>query len=138
MNFIGKMRVFASNCSRKFRQEINALVGKFSYLKINNLAQAIEFLELGMVDESQRRLKIILTLWSKEEQAKYLIAIVNVLLRENDKALRYLNEIKEYKVDCAKKLINIIEQNKFEKIIETYKETYSLSDIEDEIYKIEI
>ncbi len=138
MNFINKMRIFTTNYAKQFKYKLSIVSGKFEYLKINNLSQAVEFIEFGMVKESYHRLKIILTLWPNEEQAKYLLALVYILLRENKKASNLLKDIKNYKVNYSEKLLDIINKNKVEKIIETYKSTYNINEIENEIYKIAI
>ncbi len=138
MNFLNKIKVFTENYTEKFKDKLNIISGKLTYLKTNNLSQAVELIEVGMVKESYYRLKIILTLWPDEDQAKYLLSLVYIFLRENEKALESLKEIKEYKMGCVEKLVDVINKNKIEKIIETYKNTYNIYEIENEIYKIAI
>lgn len=138
MSYITNIRLFFKNFIDRIKGSINSLLAKIFHLRESNLSQAVDFIELGMTDEAFNRLRIILTLWPDEEQAKYLMGLLNIFARENEKALKYFNEIKNYKIPYIHKLIGIVEKNKYEKIIDVYKETFSLYEVENEIYKIKI
>ena len=111
---------------------------KIKNLEENNMDLAIEYFEYGIVDECRNRLKIMLRLWPKNNEVKYLMGLVCILYRDNDNALKYLSEVKEEKQEFAEKLINIINFNKAEKIIDAYKEKQDLSNIESVIGNVKI
>lgn len=138
MNYINNIRTLIEKYKYKAQDTFKTFMAKVFNIKENNLTQAVDFIEVGMIDEGYNRLRIILTLWPNNENAKYLMALIHIFIRENEKALKYLREIEYYKVDYINKLIELVEKNKTERIIETYKNTFSLYDVESEVYAIKI
>lgn len=136
--YIDRIKSFVKKIFDQIKSVIDDTCIKTFNLRGNNINQAIDFFELGMLDESYNRLKIILTLWPDDDYAKYLLGLLYIFDRNNEKSVQLLKTVKAYRVDYAKKLISIIEANKVEKIIDKYLETLSLYEVENEIYKIKL
>ncbi|MDR1499276.1 MAG: hypothetical protein LBS34_03240 [Rickettsiales bacterium] len=130
-NSIGVMDNTVSEVFRKIKVRTPNLKGY-------NMTQAVDYIELGMVDEAYNRLKIIIKLWPDDDYAKYLMGLLCIFIRDNKKALKFFGDIKDFRNDQVKRLVKVIEANRVEKIIERYRSTLNLYEIENEIQKIEI
>lgn len=112
------------------RSTLSQVKNKLENLEENNIDLAIDYFEYGILNECKSRLKIILRLWPNDNYAKYLLGLVYMLYREDEKALKYLKDVNGEKQKYAEKLINIINFNKTEKVIDIYK-------INQELFKLE-
>lgn len=111
---------------------------KFKNLKDNNIYLATDYFEYGILGECKNRLKIILRLWPGNDYAEYLLGLVYILNREDAKAIEYLKKVEGEKQKYAVKMIDIIDNNKVEKIIDIYKSNQNLSNLENTIYDVKI
>jgi tetratricopeptide (TPR) repeat protein len=136
--YINKIRIFFGKIFSDIKSEIGSIGSRTFNLKEYNLNQAIDFFELGMLSESYNRLKIMLKLWSNDEQVRYLLGLLYLINRDNDKAINYFKNITNFKPEYSKKIIEIIKANKTEKIIDVYVDSPSLYKIENEIQKIKL
>jgi tetratricopeptide (TPR) repeat protein len=102
----------------------------------HNMGQAIDYFDLGMLDECYTRLRIILKLWPKNEHARYLIGLVCACAEEGEEALKHLNQLADPNHSQAQRLIRIIEAGMAPELIaKKYLENSSLDAIENEIRK---
>lgn len=136
MGYINSVKILFEKYKYEIKDNVKTFVAKVFNIKENNLTQAIDFIEVGMLDEGFNRLRIILTLWPNNENAKYLMGLIYIFMRENEKAIKYLKDIEYYKIDYIEKLINLAENNKTERVIEAYKKNFSLYDVEGEVYEM--
>jgi hypothetical protein len=100
------------------------------------MSQAIDYFDIGMLDECHTRLKIILKIWPKNEQARYLLGLTCVCGEETEEALKYLNYVDGHYQEQAQRLIRIIESGMSELVVKKYLENTSLFAIENEIKEI--
>lgn len=136
--YISKIRNFFSLARRNFSKIYQNIKIQFLFLKENNLAQALDYFELGILDECKNRLKIMTKMWPDDEYVKYLLSIVLLLNRDRYSAIKLLNSIKDYKPYITDKLIKLLEQDRILKIIRVYEDTHDLIKVENEIEAIQI
>lgn len=140
MGVLSKIRDYLGNLKNKIAEIFRDLKGKFANLQEVNRGLAVDYLETGMIGECRNRLRIILKLWSDDDYARYLMALVQIMYRENAKALEYLKSMRVFERDgleeLVKKLITLVETNKTERLIELYRRDSNLSSVENEIFKI--
>lgn len=127
---IGKIKKYLKDSIAKAKVVLAETKIKVRNLKDNNIYLATDYFEYGILGECKNRLKIILRLWPNNDYAEYLLGLVYILNRENEKAIKYLKKVKGEKQGYAAKLIDIIGNNKAEKIIDVYKANQSLSNLE--------
>lgn len=135
---ITKIRGYISNLKIKVVEYFGNVKTKVNNLRGVNIGQAVDYFELGMLNECHNRLKIILRLWPNDDYAKYLMGLLYTINRDNDDALKYLESVKDFKKSYSEKLINIIRSNKSEKVINAYQESFNLYNVENKISEIQI
>lgn len=136
--YMDKIRVISDKIKNKIGQLFKNIKIHISFLKENNMAQAIDFFEVGVLEECKNRLKIILKLWPNDESAKYLLSIVYLISRDREKAIKILKTIKYYKKDRVEKMILMLEKDRIKKVIDEYIKSFSLEKVESEIDAIQI
>lgn len=135
---IGKIKKYLKDSIAKAKVVLAETKMKAKNLKDNNIYLATDYFEYGILGECKNRSKIILRLWPNNDHAEYLLGLVYILNRENEKAIKHLKKVKEEKQKYATKLIDIIGNNKVEKIIDTYKANQSLSNLESVIDNVKL
>lgn len=135
---IGKIKKYLKDSIAKAKVVLAETKIKVRNLKDNNIYLATDYFEYGILGECKNRLKIILRLWPNNDYAEYLLGLVYILNREDEKAIKHLKKVKEEKQKYATKLIDIIGNNKAEKIIDAYKANQSLSNLESVIDNVKL
>ncbi|MDR2778558.1 MAG: hypothetical protein LBB13_03635 [Rickettsiales bacterium] len=133
-----KVRDFFNSCRNFLINGIENLRLKWSNLESNNIGQIMDYFEIGMFDECYSRLGIVLSIWPKNNHAKYLKGLLCILDGNHNKAKKYLRQVEGLKKDYAQKLLSIIDNDKFESIVSSYIEYHDLDSIENEIRNIEL
>lgn len=133
---IMKIREYITNLKVKVIEYFGNIKAKLNNLRGVNIGQAVDYFELGMLNECYNRLKIILKLWPNDDYAKYLMGLLYTINRDNDEALKYLESIEGFKKSYSEKLVNIIRSNKSEKLINAYQESFNLHNVENKISEI--
>lgn len=136
--FIGKIRKYLKESIDNIKLVLSETKVKIRNLEENNIDLATDYFEYGILGECKNRLKIILRLWPNDSYAKYLLSLVYILSRENNKALKYLESVVGEKQKYARKLVDIINFNKSEKIIDAYKVDQNLSNLESIIDNVKL
>lgn len=134
--YIRKVKKFFIKTKEMVVNNLNDLKLHLSFLRENNIAQAVDFFECGALDECKNRLKITLRLWPNDEQVKYLLALVYLIDRDLTKAYKLLITIKNYNQLRIAKMISMAEKGLTLKIINVYVETLNLYKVENEIDKM--
>ena len=135
---IDRIRKYFKESMSKTKVVLAETKTKVKNLKDNNIYLATDYFEYGILGECENRLKIILRLWPNDDFAEYLLGLVYILDREDAKAIKYLEKVKGEKQKYAVKLIDMMNSNKIEKIIDSYKADQNLSNLENTIYAIKI
>ena len=134
--YIEKVRNYYNKIKTITITKFNDIKLYFSFLKENNVAQAVDFFETGLLDECENRLKIIVRLWPDDQQVKYLLSIVYIIEKERVKAHKILKTIDDYEPQRVEKMLYIIKNSRLDKIIDRYVETFNLQEVESEIDKL--
>lgn len=134
--YIEKVRNYYNKIKTITITKFNDIKLYFSFLKENNVAQAVDFFETGLLDECENRLRIIVRLWPDDQQIKYLLSIVYIIEKERVKAHKILKTIDDYEPQRVEKMLYIIKNSRLDKIIDRYVETFNLQEVESEIDKL--
>lgn len=134
--YIEKVRNYYNKIKTITITKFNDIKLYFSFLKENNVAQAVDFFETGLLDECENRLRIIVRLWPDDQQVKYLLSIVYIIEKERVKAHKILKTIDDYEPQRVEKMLYIIKNSRLDKIIDKYVETFNLQEVESEIDKL--
>lgn len=134
--YIEKVRNYYNKIKTITITKFNDIKLYFSFLKENNVAQAVDFFETGLLDECENRLRIIVRLWPDDQQVKYLLSIVYIIEKERVKAHKILKTIDDYEPQRVEKMLYIIKNSRLDKIIDRYVETFNLQEVESEIDKL--
>lgn len=134
--YIEKVRNYYNKIKTITIAKFNDVKLYFSFLKENNMAQAFDFFETGLLDECENRLRIIVRLWPDDQQAKYLLSVVYVIERERIKAHKLLKSINNYEPQRVEKMLYIIKNSRLDRIFDKYVKTFNLQEVESEIDKL--
>ena len=134
--YIEKVRNYYNKIKTITITKFNDIKLYFSFLKENNVAQAVDFFETGLLDECENRLRIIVRLWPDDQPIKYLLSIVYIIEKERVKAHKILKTIDDYEPQRVEKMLYIIKNSRLDKIIDRYVETFNLQEVESEIDKL--
>lgn len=134
--YVEKVRYFYNKIKTVAISKFDNIKLYCSFLKENNVAQAFDFFEIGLLDECANRLSIIVKLWPDDQRAKYLLSIVYVINKERVKAYKLLKTIENYEPQRVEKMIHIILNSRLDRIFDKYVETFNLQEVEREIDKL--
>jgi tetratricopeptide (TPR) repeat protein len=134
--WVQKLREYLADLVDNIKNVLNNLRLRWLNMYSHNMGQAVDYFDLGMLDECYTRLRIILKIWPKNEYAMYLLGLVYVCGGEMEEALEYLSQIIGSDQERAQRLIRIVETGKGELLSKKYIENPDLDVIENEIKKI--
>jgi hypothetical protein len=115
---------------------VDSVLLKWSNLESYNMGQAMDYFEIGLCDECYNRLKIVLSLWPKNNYARYMMGLLCIFDENYEKARKYLEQVDGPRKDNAQKLLAILRSGKSGSIVSSYREYHDLASVEDEIRSI--
>ena len=134
--YIKRVKGIIDNLVDKIRDFFKDVYLSLYFLKENNIAQAVDFFEVGLLEECKNRLRIAIKLWPKDDYIKYLLSIVYLLSRDRNDAIELLKTINNFNKKRVDKMIILLEKDKIKRVIDKYIDTFNLYEVENEIDKI--